>query len=218
MRVHHLPAEIRALIFDIDLTLYSDRSYYDSQTDLLVRRYAELRGIGLDEAMARVEGEKERYRKESNGKSTSMGNILLRLGIPIDENVRWREQLFRPERYLQADERLAATMDVLQSRYKIAAVTNNPVSVGTRTLDALGIAERFSLVVGLDTCMISKPAEEPYRFALSSLGLSPEQAVSIGDRFTVDIEVPLRMGMGGILVESMEDVYGLVATLEGGDA
>jgi phosphoglycolate phosphatase/putative hydrolase of the HAD superfamily len=33
--------------------------------------------------------------------------------------------------------------------------------------------------------------------------------VSIGDRCDIDIALPLELGMGGILVEGVEDVYAL---------
>jgi phosphoglycolate phosphatase/putative hydrolase of the HAD superfamily len=39
------------------------------------------------------------------------------------------------------------------------------------------------------------------------LGVPPESCVSIGDRYDIDIATPLEMGMGGVLVTGVEDVY-----------
>ena len=45
--------------------------------------------------------------------------------------------------------------------------------------------------------------------ALEKLGLEAKDCVSVGDRFNIDVELPLKMGMGGVLVEGVEDVYNL---------
>ena len=45
--------------------------------------------------------------------------------------------------------------------------------------------------------------------ALEKLGLEAKDCVAVGDRFNIDVELPLKMGMGGVLVEGVEDVYNL---------
>jgi phosphoglycolate phosphatase/putative hydrolase of the HAD superfamily len=39
--------------------------------------------------------------------------------------------------------------------------------------------------------------------------LLPRQCVSVGDRYDIDIALPLKLGMGAILVNGVEDVYKL---------
>jgi FMN phosphatase YigB (HAD superfamily) len=92
-------------------------------------------------------------------------------------------------------------------------VTNNTEGIGRRTLRAIGIESRFEFVVGLESCGVSKPAREPFELALKKLGLDASDCISIGDRFDVDIEVPLAMGMGGILVSGVEDILELPGML-----
>ncbi len=50
--------------------------------------------------------------------------------------------------------------------------------------------------------------------ALSDLEVVPKSSVSVGDRYGVDIEPALGLGMGGILVASITEVYGLPSYLE----
>ena len=45
--------------------------------------------------------------------------------------------------------------------------------------------------------------------ALEKLGLEAKDCVAVGDRFNIDVELPLKMGMGGVLVEGVEEVYNL---------
>ena len=88
-------------------------------------------------------------------------------------------------------------------------VTNNPVSIAKRTLAALGVADLLPLIVGLDTCMCAKPGEEPFRKFLELSGSESGNCVSIGDRYDIDLVIPMEMGMGAILVDGVEDVYKL---------
>ena len=45
--------------------------------------------------------------------------------------------------------------------------------------------------------------------AAEAAGAEPERCLSVGDRYDIDIALPLELGMGGILVDGVEDVYGI---------
>jgi phosphoglycolate phosphatase/putative hydrolase of the HAD superfamily len=40
-------------------------------------------------------------------------------------------------------------------------------------------------------------------------GATLNQCIAIGDRYDIDIALPLELGMGGILVDGVEEVYKL---------
>jgi FMN phosphatase YigB (HAD superfamily) len=86
-------------------------------------------------------------------------------------------------------------------------VTNNPTSIGERTLIALGIRRHFMPVLGLDRFGASKPTLVPFLMVAAQHEVSLHEMISIGDRLAVDIELPVAHGMGGILVEGVNDVY-----------
>ncbi len=66
--------------------------------------------------------------------------------------------------------------------------------------------------------MIAKPHKMPFEKFSESSFCPPETCVSIGDRYDIDLDIPLQMGMGGILVNGVEDVYCLPKLLaEGGN-
>lgn len=202
------------LIFDIDQTLYDHREYYDGQKNILVKKLAEIQNKSFTDMAQEVDDKQTAYASEHNGKKLSLGNLFLLFGISLEENCVWRNKLFEPEKYLSRDERLIITMNTLSGSYKITAVTNNTKHIALRTLQILGIKSFFHPVTGLDQTLISKPTFKPFAHAADTLGIPYSQCISIGDRFEVDIEVPVQNGMGGILVESMEDVYTLPETLE----
>ncbi len=213
MVAYNLPKDIRGLIFDMDLTLYRHDDYYSSQlknqvlvlaTDL-GRPAAELQGL-LDDW--------EHDFTSRTGRKPSFGNTLLgALGIPILQSVELRRRAIRPEDYLLPDPRLETTLSVLESRFQLVLVTNNPADIALRTLKVLAVERFFPRVIGLDETGHSKPHPRAFELAYAALNLDPRNIVSVGDRYPVDLEVPLQLGSGGVLVESMEDVYSLPALL-----
>jgi phosphoglycolate phosphatase/putative hydrolase of the HAD superfamily len=209
MKTFSLPEKISAFLFDMDSTLYTNEEYARTQIDLPVERLAARRGKTFEEMRAEIGECRKKWAAAHQGKNISLGNLFRSFGVSIEESVRWREELYEPERYLTRDPALRSSLAALAPRYGLAVVTNNPVSVARRTLACLGIADLFPVVVGLDTCMVSKPHEAPFLKAAELLACPPSTCVSVGDRYDIDIALPLELGMGGILVDGVEDVYTL---------
>ena len=209
MKIHKIPQTIQTLIFDIDSTLYTNSAYAYEQVDCQVREFAKLKKLTSDEARKLVFDFRKKFAEENGGKKISLGNLLTNFGIPIEQSVKWRNDLMRPEDFLVRDEKLICELQILSKKYKLICVTNNPVQPARKTLEVIGISDFFEHIVGLDTCYKSKPAREPFEKALELTKTTAENAVAIGDRYDLDIELPLRMGMGGIEVSGVEDVYDL---------
>ncbi|MDP2791293.1 MAG: HAD family hydrolase [Rectinemataceae bacterium] len=219
MIVRRLPDSFSGLIFDMDGTLYTHKGYFDWQESSQVARLASHLGIPEDEAAVMMAKERE-ARRAAGLPKTSMANLFLELGrsrgfpIDMDTIIRWRQEEIRPAEWLKADQKLGEVLAELASRFRLCLLTNNPRSVGKASLVALDIAPHFSAVVGLDDNQASKPSPQPFLKACAALDLPPASCVSIGDRMDVDIEPALALGMGGILVEGVEDVYRLPELLK----
>lgn len=212
MTVYSIPDPLRCVIFDIDSTLYTNAEYAHEQVDVQIRHFADARGMSHDEARELIAVVRDGHERE-HGKKMSLGNAMTRFGVPIAESVRWRETLIDPARYLSSDTRLRETLLSIMGRFAIRAVTNNPVRTARKTLEALGVSDLFPHLVGLDTTGFSKPHERPFMIAAESAGAAPCECLSVGDRYDIDIALPLELGMGGILVAGVEDVYALEALL-----
>ena len=217
MKIYKIPSDLRAFIFDIDSTLYTNPAYAFEQVDCQVRQCAKERGIRADEARRQVADYRKKFAAEHNGSKVSLGNTLLAFGVPIEQSVQWRRELLEPADFLGRNEQLIETLKNLQSKYQLICVTNNPVLPARKTLESIGISDFFPEIVGLDTCLKSKPAIEPFQTAVEWLsksacdrgleGISAENCLAVGDRYDMDIKLPLEMGMGGILVSGVEEVY-----------
>ena len=213
MKVFHLPLQCAAIIFDLDSTLYTHEEYARSQIDLPVEKLAGLRGKTFEEMSEEITQYRNNWAAEHGGQSISLANVLASFGISINESARWREELYHPEQYLSEDRRLRSALEQLASRFALLVVTNNSVSIAARTLYALGVEDLFRgknvRIIGLDTCGVSKPHREPFLRAANICKAAPESCVSVGDRYDIDIALPLELGMGGILVDGVADVYNL---------
>lgn len=214
MKIYRLPETILALVFDMDLTLYTSPEYGKAQNDGLVSRLGEVMGRSFEETEREVKEYRSRFAASHGGKKPSLTSILLHYGISMADNIRWREEICEPARFLGEDKRLKTTLRELSARYALGVVTNNPVLTARKTLAVLGVGGCFAALVGLDTCMTAKPGRLPFARILELLGIGAETCVSIGDRYDIDLATPLEMGMGGVLVDGVEDVYRLPEVLE----
>ncbi|MDL2228687.1 HAD family hydrolase [Treponema sp. OttesenSCG-928-L16] len=215
MKCFNLPEPIGAFIFDMDGTLYTNSAYMQFQNEAPIRRLAEMKGLSYETMLSEIERFRSQWLKDHGGKAISLGNVFVEFGVSIEETVRWREELYHPKDFLSPDTKLQAALTLISHSCPIALVTNNPVLVARKTLDILGVDSMFAAVIGLDTCGVSKPHEAPFLKASELLQVPLSSCVSVGDRYDIDIALPLDLGMGGILVDGAEDVYKMPELLDG---
>jgi len=214
MKIYRLPARLKTVIFDIDSTLYTNPEYAIEQVDVQIRHFAQLRGMTDEAARSMISAYREKWSLEHEGRKISMGNTMKAFGISIEESIKWRETLLDPAKYLQRDDHLASVLNKLNETYALICVTNNPVLPAEKTLKVLGVESYMTGIIGLDTYKLSKPAKEPLLLAAQQTGAAPQECLSVGDRYDIDLATALDMGMGGILVTGVEDVYTLPEILE----
>lgn len=214
IKIFKIPENLKTIIFDIDSTLYTSPAYAFEQVDIQIRYWAKKRGISARQARNEISEFRKNWSKQHGGKKISLGNTLTNFGVTIQESVEMRRNLLEPGKFLARDEKLIEIIKILKQKYKIICVTNNPVLPAKKTLDALGISGLIPNIIGLDTCGKSKPAVEPFELAMKKTGSKAEECLSVGDRYDMDLSLPLEMGMGAILVGGVKDVYMLPEILK----
>ncbi len=220
METFNMPTNPKVLIFDIDSTLYTCPEYAHEQIDAQVRHFAKLNHLSADGARNMIADYRRKWAKDHDGQKISLGNLLRSFGVSIETSIEWRKTLFNPFDYLKRDEKLIEALKNLSKRFYLICVTNNPVEPARKTLEAIGISELIPVIVGLDTCMASKPSKKildrAVKEASDALGRPIEysECISIGDRFDIDLSLAIYLGMGGILVQGVEEVWNLESILE----
>lgn len=209
LKIYKIPKNLKTIIFDIDSTLYTNQRYAFEQVDVQIRYWAKKRGISSVQARNEISEFRKNWSKTHGGKKISLGNTLTYFGVSIAESIEMRKNLLEPANFLRRDEMLVQTIKKLREKFQLICVTNNPVLPAQKTLQALGIANLIPDIIGLDTSGKSKPAREPFALAMQRTKSKPEECLSVGDRYDMEISLPLEMGMGAILVTGVSDVYKL---------
>lgn len=213
MELYNIPANPKTLIFDIDGTLYTSAEFVQEQIDVQVRHWADINGMTHDEARKKISDFRKKYASENDGKKISLGNVFLNFGVDIDTSIRWRIELLKPENFLRPNKELKSVLEKAAEKFILIAVTNNPVEAARKTLAVLGIDKIIPEIIGLDTCRKSKPAKEILDLALERTGAKAEECISIGDRYDIDLSLPVKMGMGGVLVNGAEEVVQFINSI-----
>ncbi len=209
LTVYKIPRHLSCLIFDIDGTLYTSSAYVFEQVDAQIRHFAHIHGMTEEEARNKITSWRREWSRTHGGKKISLGNTFTAFGVSIQTSIEWRNTILEPEKFLHVDKKMQETISLLAKKYKLVCVTNNPVTAAKRTLRAIGLEELLPNVVGLDTCMKSKPNKDVLRYAAKMMGVPFKECLSVGDRYDIDLALPLELGMGAILVGGAEEVYAL---------
>jgi phosphoglycolate phosphatase len=97
-----------------------------------------------------------------------------------------------------------------QAGIRLAVCSNKPRAFTCELLDHLGIADRFEVVLGPHDVPRPKPAPDMLLTALLRLGISPEQALYVGD-MVIDITCARAAGVRVAIVPTGSDEPGSLA-------
>jgi len=83
----------------------------------------------------------------------------------------------------------------------LGIVTNGEGEAQRAKLAAIGVAERFPVVVASSEAGVSKPAAEIFALACEQLGVAPHEAAHVGDRLDLDAHGAAAAGLRGIWLD-----------------
>jgi len=189
---------IRAVLFDLDDTLYDQRAWLAGAWQA-VAAAATAFGVAPAELAAAL----AQIAAEGSDRGRIIDRALERVGwagVPVEPLV----QAFRshaPE-HLPAYPGVPAALARLRARCPIGLVTDGDPGIQRAKLRALGLCDAFDAVVLSDELgrQYRKPHPAPFRAALSALGVAPEEAVFVGDRPDKDMAGAAAAGMACIRV------------------
>ncbi|MBZ0157490.1 MAG: HAD-IA family hydrolase [Alphaproteobacteria bacterium] len=196
---------LRLIIFDLDGTLIDSSPDIADAINYAIDPYG-LPPISVEETIGLV----------GEGVSRLMEKLIEREGIPADKDLLVGRFLEYYSAHL-VDKTMVypgvrETLEQL-AVYKKAVISNKRESLSGAILQKLGLAPYLDIVVGSDTTRERKPSPVPVLYVLSHLGVSPEEAVMVGDS-NYDIEAGRAAGVRTVAV-----TYGYrpVSFLKGAD-
>jgi phosphoglycolate phosphatase len=186
------PHKIKLVIFDLDGTLI------DSRLDLVHSVNAALRHIGRpelpDDVIASYVGDGAPILIQRALSAEAQDEALVRKGLEFFLSYYRAHKLDHTKVYPGVIEALTAIQNSANGTpRKLAVLSNKPVNPSRAIVHELGLGKFFSQVYGGNSFGTKKPEPEGALALLAEMGVSPEQAVMVGDS-PVDIRTGLNAG------------------------
>lgn len=184
---------MKAILFDLDNTLYPPERDLFSLIDVRINRYMEeVVGIPAD----RVDGLRRRYWCDYGA---TLQGLVRHYRIDPEDYLHYVHDVDVRDR-LEADAELADRLALL--RVPCFVFTNGSSDHARRVLDALGIAEYFEGIFDIRIANYQpKPNVDPYNGVLQALGLSADSCVMVEDSLD-NLRTAKQLGMRTVLVGS----------------
>ena len=201
-------SEIRAIVFDLDGTLYVCDRFAAEIQDASAAYIARLKGISPEDAMLLMAATRSRL-TEASGTVQTISAVCKELGGSVPELHRFFAANLRPEAYLVRDERVIRLLERLAGQFSLYIYTNNNRVLTARIMDYLGLDRAVHGVFTIDDSWRGKPDEGMVRRVLEAIGCAPHEALFVGDHYDVDLRVPEQLGCPVYLSQTLEQLLRL---------
>lgn len=186
---------IRAMLFDLDNTLYPASSGLMQQMDRRIGEYVQQR-LGLPEP----EASQIRNRYYTTYGTTLRGLQQHHSHVETDDYLRFVHDIAL-EQYLTVSAELDAALTDLDVRKVI--FTNSPREHAERVLSAMGIAHHFERIFDLRYFnFVAKPDPACYQHVLDELGVNGDEAVLLEDT-AINLDPAKALAMTTILISDV---------------
>jgi putative hydrolase of the HAD superfamily len=204
--------EIKAMVFDLDGTLYVNGDLGREISLSACCYIAELRGVSVAEAEELIRGARQSISAETCTETT-LSRTCLKLGGDLHELHRRLGEEIRPERFLTRDERVVKLLRVLGSRFELFIYTNNNRRLSARIMESIGVAGLFRQVLTIEDFWQPKPDRGALEKIFATIGRKPAECLFVGDRYDIDLRLPAAMGSAVFLATSAEELFPLAKLL-----
>jgi len=201
-------AEIKAIVFDLDGTLYVSDEFAATIQDGAADYLAGVLGVGSEEARRMIAATRSRLAEES-GTVQTLSAVCRVLGGSVEALHAHFRQYLCPESFLKRDERVVALLERLRRHFALYIYTNNNRTLTTRILNLLGLEICFAGIFTIDDSWRAKPDETRLEQILNEIGLGAAEVLFVGDRYEVDLRLPEKAGCQVYLSRSVDQLLRL---------
>ncbi len=207
---------LQAVVFDLDDTLYPERSYVLSglwAVAVWVRREF---GLSLNRTFVEL---KQPF--EAGVRGDLFNRWLERRGLLSENHVTAMIQTYRRhEPKIFMSQQVCDLLGRLGHNFRLGLVTDGYLEVQRRKVAALGLEDFFHAIVYSDQFGREawKPSTRPFEEVLNRLAVSGNQAVYIGDNPAKDFRGARQLGMGAVRIRRPSGLHCLFEPDSPGDA
>lgn len=180
----------RALLFDLDDTLYPERRFALSGFAAVAAHAARTAGVGCDEGFRFLAWELRRGRR-----SEALQRFCARFGLASGLAAEFRDVYRAHVPALKLPEATRAVLAQARASWRVGVLTNGLPDVQRRKIAALGLLPLVHTVTYAHEVGGGKPHAAVFRVACASLAVPPEATVMTGDDPWCDIDGGRRAGL-----------------------
>lgn len=207
---------IKAIVFDLDGTLYVSDAFEHAVWESVSRYAGELLGISAEAGGQRIKELRQRLTEERGTLQTLAVAIEVLGGTVPEMHRRFAEDL-EPQQYIQPDPRVRPLLDQLGKRYTSWLLTNNNQTLTNKILACLQLEESFQKVITINDTWRPKPDQEVLDQLLVDLGLPPQAVLFVGDRYDIDLRLPKQHGCPVLLTKTIDELMQLEVLISSGN-
>ena len=196
---------LKALVFDLDGTLYQDERLGNSVNLGACIYISTLRGVSVGEADVML----QEARCKLSGTGGTLSRAVESLGGTLkDLHDRLNEEV-RPEGVLSVDPRVQALLRNLGTKYELYLYTNNNRELSARIMKEIGVTGLFRKIYTIQDQWLPKPDATVLLEILKEIGKQPEETLFVGDRYDVDLALPASIGCRIYEARTVVELLGL---------
>lgn len=205
-------AAIKAIVFDLDGTLYVSEDFEQVIWESASRYAGQLLGVSTAEGGEQLTALRQRLSHQRGTQQTMAVGIEAMGGTVQELHRRFAEEV-DPQPYLEKDQRIVALVEALGQRCTCWLLTNNNRILTRKILVTLGLQAAFERVITINDTWRPKPDPKVLDELLAELGHQPAEVLFVGDRYDIDLRLPAQRGCPVLLIKTVDDLMGLSALL-----
>lgn len=190
---------MKAIVFDLDGTLYSTKDVERQNILAAINAIADHEAVNLSEA--------SRILEENRIQSFSTSGTLNKLKIPAELVKYYQLKLINPEQSIKSDLELCSKVRALKSFFKLILLTNTRREIADKIIEKLGfLPNDFDLIWGGGDFNPPKPSVDVVRQALNMVSADALGSYAVGDRWGVDLAPAKDLGMNTVEIKSRDEL------------
>jgi putative hydrolase of the HAD superfamily len=204
--------QIKAIVFDLDGTLYVSEAFEQAIWKSVSRYAAQLLGVSAEVGGQQLRELRDHLTAE-RGTVQTLAVAIVVMGGTVPEMHRRFAQELEPGQFIQPDPRVKLLVEQLGKRYTSWLLTNNNQTLTHKILACLDLEQSFHRVLTINDTWRPKPDQTVLDQVLRELDLPPEAVLFVGDRYDIDLLLPEKQGCPVLLTKTIDELMQLETLL-----